>query len=108
MTLNYYRDATGTMCHHKGWDTTNVNTVWLLLTEEVGELASAIRQRQKVFRKSGLRKDKGIDVKMEMGDVFSYLFQLAGMLDIDMDDMWERHQKKIVHRHYTNNNNDVQ
>lgn len=94
------------MCNRKGWNTTSVNTVWLLLTEEFGELASAIRQYQKVYKKSGLRKDRGIDVKMEMGDVFSYLFQLAGMLDIDMDDMWERHQKKIVHRKY--NNNDVQ
>jgi len=72
------------------------------LTEEVGELASAIRQHQKVYRKSGMRKDRGIDVKMEMGDVFSYLFQLAGMLNIDMDDMWERHQKKIIHRKYSN------
>jgi NTP pyrophosphatase (non-canonical NTP hydrolase) len=102
MTLNYYRDATGTMCNRKGWNTSNVNTVWLLLTEEVGELASAIRQHQKVYRKSGMRKDRGIDVKMEMGDVFSYLFQLAGMLNIDMDDMWERHQKKIIHRKYSN------
>jgi len=31
---------------------------------------------------------------MEMGDVFSYLFQLAYMLNIDLDDMWTRHLDK--------------
>jgi NTP pyrophosphatase (non-canonical NTP hydrolase) len=53
-----------------------------------------------MYKKTGLRKDKGVDVKMEMGDVFSYLFQLAFMLDIDLDDMWNCHQAKVVHRNY--------
>jgi len=88
------------MCHQKGWDKVPVDTVWLLLTEEIGELASAIRQYKRMYKKTGLRKDKGVDVKMEMGDVFSYLFQLAFMLDIDLDDMWKCHQAKVVHRNY--------
>jgi hypothetical protein len=35
-----------------------------------------------------------------MGDVFSYLFQLASMLDIDMDEMWEKHRVKVAHKKY--------
>ena len=98
--LNEYRDATMTMCRYKGWDKVNVNTVWLLLTEEIGELASAIRQHTKTFKKTNLRKDKGIDVQMEMGDVFSYLFQIASMLNVDLDEMWQKHQLKIDQKNY--------
>jgi NTP pyrophosphatase (non-canonical NTP hydrolase) len=100
MNLNSYRDTTREMCMHKGWDKAPVNTVWLLLTEEIGELASAIRQYTKIYRKTNLHKDKGTDVQMEMGDVFSYLFQLASMLDVDLDDMWLKHQHKILEKNY--------
>jgi NTP pyrophosphatase (non-canonical NTP hydrolase) len=88
------------MCRQKGWDKTSVNTVWLLLTEEIGELASAIRQNSKIYVKTGLKKNRGIDIQSEMGDVFSYLFQLAYMLNVDLDDMWEKHQVKINLRNY--------
>ena len=98
--LNDYKIFTADLCRNKGWNKVNVNTVWLLLTEEIGELASAIRQEQHTYKKSGLKKNKGVDVQMEMADVFSYLFQLAGMLDEDLDDMWEKHKKKVVHRKY--------
>ena len=102
-SLNFYRDATGDICHVKGWDRTSVNTVWLLLTEEIGELASAIRQNSRIFKKSGLKKNRGVDIQSEMGDVFSYLFQLAHMLNVDMDEMWSRHQNKAIQRKYITN-----
>ncbi len=37
---------------------------------------------------------------MEMGDVFSYLFQLASMLNVDLDDMWLKHKIKIDQKKY--------
>jgi len=100
MYLNRYRDTTKMICHQKGWDKAHVSTVWLLLTEEIGELASAIRQYQRTFKKTGLKKERGTDIQMEMGDVFSYLFQLASMLDVDLDDMWVKHQQKVRQRNY--------
>ena len=100
MNLNEYRDATRLMCIHKGWDRANVNTVWLLFTEEIGELASAIRKHTRVYKKTHLKKERGIDVQMEMGDVFSYLFQLASMLEVDLDDMWSKHRTKIDGKNY--------
>lgn len=93
--MNKYRDETMQMCRHKGWDKAPVTTVWMLYSEENGELASAIRQLQKTYKKTGLKKDKGVDVTQEMGDVFSYLFQIAGMLNIDLDHMWELHRQKV-------------
>jgi len=101
-SLNDFKYATHHMCKAKGWDKVPVSTVWLLLTEEIGELASAIRQHSKLYRKTDLKKNQGNDIQMEMGDVFSYLFQLASMLNIDLDDMWTKHQYKIHYRKYVN------
>jgi len=77
MSLNFYKQETEKVCKSKGWDRAAVDTVWLLLTEEFGELASAIRQYKKTYKKIGLKKERGTDVMMEMGDVFSYLFQFG-------------------------------
>ncbi len=100
MTLNYYKCETEKICRSKGWDKAGVDTVWLLLSEEFGELASAIRQYKCMYRKSNLRKERGVDVMMEMGDVFSYLFQLAHMLNVDLDDMWKAHGVKMQGKNY--------
>ena len=102
-TMNKCKFDTEELCKVKGWDKASVSTVWLLFTEEVGELASAIRQHQKNYKKSGLRKDRGIDITMEMGDVFSYLCQLASMLNIDLDEMWHKHTEKVRTKMYSSN-----
>lgn len=93
--MNYYKEQIKVLCERKGWDKVPVDTVWLLFTEEIGELASAIRQKKKIFSKRGSQ-----DVVMEMGDVFSYLFQLADMLDVDLDEMWKLHSQKMNGRNY--------
>jgi len=100
MCLNYYKTETEKICKQKGWDSVAIDTVWLLLTEEIGELASAIRQVRKTYKKTGLKKERGTDVLMEMGDVFSYLFQIAAMLNVDLDQMWTEHGKKMKHKKY--------
>ena len=71
MSLNYYKDETEKICKSKGWDRAEIN-----------------------------KKEKGVDIMMEMGDVFSYLFQLAHMLNIDLDKMWLEHGKKMTHKKY--------
>jgi len=103
--MNKFKDETASLCKSKGWDKAPISIVWMLLNEEMGELASSIRQAHRIYRKTGLRKDRGTDVVMEMGDVFSYLFQLAYMLNIDMDEMWELHRQKVQSKFYKENNN---
>ena len=103
MSLNYYKTETEKVCKQKGWDRANVDTVWLLLTEEFGELASAIRQYKRTFKKMNLKKERGTDVMMEMGDVLSYLFQLAHMLNVDLDQMWCEHRTKMKSKKYNLN-----
>jgi NTP pyrophosphatase (non-canonical NTP hydrolase) len=98
--MNKYRDETGHLCRLRGWDNVTVERVWLLYTEECGELASAIRQNLKYCVKENLKKSRGTDVVLEMGDVFSYLFQLAYMMNIDLDEMWELNKKKAFAKIY--------
>lgn len=101
MSLNAYKQETERVCRDKGWDKVPVDTVWLLLTEEFGELASAIRQYKRTFKKTGLKKDRGTDVRQEMADVFSYLFQISAMLGIDLDEMWSEHRSKLNQKKYS-------
>jgi NTP pyrophosphatase (non-canonical NTP hydrolase) len=103
--MNKFRDETAAMCQQKGWDKAPISIVWMLLNEEMGELASSIRQKKQIYRKTGLKKDRGTDVVMEMGDVFSYLFQLAHMLEVDLDEMWQLHQQKVKTKMYAVKNN---
>lgn len=100
-SLNVYRDATMDICRYKGWANTSVDSVWMLLSEEIGELAGAIRQYAGPFRKqTQSKRNPLIHLRNEFGDVFSYLFQLAAMLDIDLDKMWFWHQHNMVYKHY--------
>lgn len=94
-SLNDYKNSTMTMCKYKGWDQCSVERVWLLLTEEIGELAGSIRRHNNLYKDR-----KKIKIEDELGDVFSYLFQLAGILDIDLNKMWETNQNKSIHKKY--------
>mgnify|MGYP006100176971 CR=1 FL=1 len=98
--LNEYKMKIMDMCKYKGWDTCSVEKVWLLLTEEIGELAGSIRRTNNHFRDK-----KKVKVEDELGDVFSYLFQIAGILDIDLNQMWISNQNKSLQKKYYKDKN---
>ena len=98
--LNEYKMEIMNMCKYKGWDTCSVEKVWLLLTEEIGELAGSIRRTNNHFRDK-----KKVKVEDELGDVFSYLFQIAGILDIDLNQMWISNQNKSLQKKYYKDKN---
>jgi NTP pyrophosphatase (non-canonical NTP hydrolase) len=93
--LNDYKMDTMQMCEDKGWIGPTIEQIWMYFTEEVGELASSIRRNRNQFRDR--KKSK---IEAEMGDVFSYMFQLAYMLNIDLDQMWSNHKIKVLKKKY--------
>ena len=99
MTLNMYKIETINLCKYKGWLGPSIEQVWMYFTEEVGELAGSIRRHNNQFRDR-----KKIKIESELGDVFSYLFQIADMLHIDLDQMWANHKTKMIKKRYINNN----
>ena len=89
-SLNSYKQTTKDICIKKGWNNVSVEYLWMFLIEEVGELASAIRRHKKQFPDR-----KKINVEGEIMDVLSYLFQLADIFDIDLDEAWKKHLEAI-------------
>jgi NTP pyrophosphatase (non-canonical NTP hydrolase) len=95
--LNYYKDETLKICFMKGWDEVSNELIWMLLTEEVGELASAIRRTTNNFTDK-----KKIFIEGEIMDVLSYLFQIADRFNVDLDKAWEEHKNNNYNRVLTN------
>ncbi len=74
----------------RGWNDASIESLWLLFTEEVGELAKAIRHRQKlgleVTSEAVAPAGKaGSDLAGEFADVFSYLIDLASRCGVDLE-----------------------
>lgn len=71
------------VCRQRGWDQASDLEVFLLFTEEVGELAKAIRQRRSLFNQD--KKTTDDNVAEELADVFSYLLDLSQRLGVDLE-----------------------
>ena len=97
--LNTYKFETIQLCEQKGWLGPSIEQVWMYFTEEVGELASAIRRQKNQFRDK-----KKVKLEAELGDVFSYLFQISYMLNIDLNQMWGNQKLKMIKKKYYNIN----
>lgn len=80
MSLNKYKDITNSICIKKNWNNVEVQHLWMFLMEEIGELAAAIRRTNHQFEDK-----KKVNIESEIMDVLSYLFQLAYMYNVDLD-----------------------
>lgn len=72
------------ICQERGWDKNTDLEMFLLLAEEVGELADAIRQHE-----AGTLTDRWA-LEEEFADVLSYLIDLANHFEIDLDTALQR------------------
>lgn len=77
-------------CREKGWDKNSVTEVFLLFSEEIGELAKAIR-KETGFK--GEKKPNSRDnLREEFADVLNYFMELANRFDIDLAEVYfEKH-----------------
>lgn len=70
-------------CAERGWDDRTVLEKMLFMTEEVGEVAKAIRKDSGVY---GYEKPKNTDhIAEELVDVFNYILDIANVYKIDLD-----------------------
>ena len=77
---SYVRD----MCQERGWDKDSYLVKMLLLTEELGELAKAMRHQAKIYPEPAKRKTPRI-LADEFADVLSYVCDLANYFDVDLE-----------------------
>lgn len=66
-----------------GWDKADDLETFLLFSEEVGELAKAIRRQRKLFTE--VEKPNLSEVAEELADLFSYLLDLSNRLGVDLE-----------------------
>ncbi len=78
-------------CREKGWDKNSVTEVLLLFSEEIGELAKAIR-KQTGF-KGEARPENQDNLREEFADVLNYFLDLANRFDINLAEVYfEKHE----------------
>lgn len=90
-----YQQQIAGLVKQRGFDSETVPEVKMLLVEEVGELAKAIRKQH------GMKVDsasKQHDVEEEAADVFWLLVDLCNRLGIDLEKAFTDKEAKNSHR----------
>ena len=77
----------------RGFDDESAKDIMLLMTEEIGELAKAIRKHSGI-KIDVNKKDKYNPISEEIADVFIYLVDLCNVLEIDLFTAFR--DKKII------------
>ena len=83
-TLSDLQDYIKQVADERGWNKNNYLEIFLLFSEEVGELAKAIRNKTGLYAEENIKKKK-TEIENEMADVLNYLLDLANYFDIDME-----------------------
>lgn len=83
-TLSQWQQYTKEACAEYGWAKNSHLEIFLLLTEEVGELAQAVRHYTALHSPAHRQTDKNA-IANELADVFNYLSDIANYFDIDLD-----------------------
>lgn len=79
------------VCQEKGWDSNSITEIYLLFSEEAGELAKAIRKATKF---KGENDPNALNnLREEFADVLNYLMDLANYFDIDLEEVYREKHK---------------
>lgn len=88
MGFDSYKVENRNICERMGWGGIGVQSLWLCLVEEVGELAASVRRVTRVYP-----DHKKMSIQGELMDVLSYVLQLADMYDVNIEDAWANHME---------------
>jgi NTP pyrophosphatase (non-canonical NTP hydrolase) len=78
--LQHYVDQ---VCQERGWVKDTYAEKFLLFTEEIGELAKAIRQTKGLYEENAKPEKRALEE--EFADVLSYLLDLANHFQVDLE-----------------------
>lgn len=82
-TLEHLQQYISDIVVRRGFDKESTKDMFLLMVEEIGELAKAIR-KYTGLKIDARNKDKYLDVKQELADIFIYLLDLSNSCNIDL------------------------
>ncbi|MBD3245343.1 MAG: RS21-C6 protein [Candidatus Moranbacteria bacterium] len=93
---NYVKE----MVKERGFTNNKLET-FLLFSEEVGELAKAIRNYKNLYQEKNSRTKK-FKLSDEFADVLIYLLDLANQFEIDLEKAFRRKEQKNKKRAWIN------
>lgn len=96
--LPAYQQYMDEICRERGWTRDSYAEKFLLFTEEVGELAKAIRKSQGLYQEKA--RPKSIELEEEFADVFSYLLDLANCFQVDLEKAFREKEQVNATRHW--------
>lgn len=99
-SLPEYQEYIHRICKERGWDKNNHLELFLLFSEEVGELAKAIRNHIDLYQEEDNKKRDKFQLEEEFADVFSYLLDLANYFDIDLATAFRKKDELNAKRHW--------
>ena len=77
------------VCCERGWNRDSHLVKFLLFSEEIGELAKAMRKVTKLYAEPSKYKETELEKRRELegefADVLNYLLDLANHFDIDLE-----------------------
>lgn len=95
-TLPQLQQYVDDICKERGWTKDNYSEKFLLFTEEVGELAKAIRKTQGLYQEKA--KQKQVELEEEFADVLSYLLDLANYFHVDLEKAFREKEQVNANR----------
>ena len=95
-SLTVLQDHIKAICAQHGWDKNSVPEVFLLFSEECGELAKAIRLHTGFKHESSSASHE--ELAAEFADVLSYLMDLANRFDVNLANAYQKKQARNTHR----------
>lgn len=82
-TLPQLQQYMEVICQERGWTQDNYAEKFLLFTEEIGELAKAIRKTRGLYQEHA--RQNTLNLEEEFADVLSYLPNLANYFQVDLE-----------------------
>lgn len=83
--LNEFQNYIKELCIERGWDKNSPSQLFLLLTEEIGEVAKAIRNHTSLHTQKIQNKDKTkAELASELADVLNYVLDISNHFEIDL------------------------
>lgn len=92
-TLHDLQKHIAEVCRERGWDQNSYTEKFLLFSEEVGELAKAMRVANGLYGEKAKDAQKRFELEEEFADVLNYLLDLANTFDVDLEKAYrEKHR----------------
>ena len=85
--LNQFQDYIKKLCVERGWDKNSPEQLFLLLTEEIGEVAKAIRNHTNLHTQKHQDKEQTkAELASELADVLNYILDISNHFEIDLSE----------------------